>query len=63
MTSERVASGAPYIQTDDVRSLYEAVKARGDVTVVHALHRQPYGQIEFEIRDPNGCVLAFAERN
>ena len=52
-----------YIQTDDVKALYEGLKDRGDVVVVHPLHRQPYGQIEFEIRDPNGYVLVFAERS
>ena len=51
-----------YIQTDDVKALYEALKDRGDVTVVHPLHSQPYGQIEFEIQDPNGYILVFAER-
>ncbi len=51
-----------YIQTDDVKGLYAALKDRGDVIVVHPLHTQPYGQIEFEIQDPNGYILVFAER-
>lgn len=51
-----------YIRTDDVKRLYETLKDRDDVTVVHPLHRQPYGQIEFEIQDPNGYILVFAER-
>ena len=50
-----------YLQTDDVRALYEALTARPDVTVIQPLHRQPYRQTEFEIRDPNGYVLVFAE--
>ncbi|HSE52947.1 MAG TPA: VOC family protein [Gemmatimonadales bacterium] len=50
-----------YLHTEDVRALYEAVKARPDVTVIQPLHRQPYRQTEFEIRDPNGYVLVFAE--
>ena len=50
-----------YLHTKDVAGLYEALKARPDVTVIQSLHRQPYRQTEFEIRDPNGYVLVFAE--
>ncbi|MGH7608136.1 MAG: VOC family protein [Gemmatimonadales bacterium] len=50
-----------YLRTDGVRGLYEALKERADVTVLQPLHRQPYGQTEFEIRDPNGYALVFAE--
>ncbi len=50
-----------YLDTERVRELYEMLKELPDVTVVQPLHRQPYGQIEFEIRDPNGYVLVFAE--
>lgn len=50
-----------YLQTEGVRALYDALKSRADVTVVQPLHRQPYRQTEFEIRDPNGYVLVFAE--
>src|SRR5262245_15964618 len=52
-----------YIQSEGVRALYDSLKDRPDVTVVQRLHRQPYGQTEFEIRDPNGYVLVFAERD
>jgi len=52
-----------YIQTAGVRALYDSLKGRADVTLVHRLHHQPYGQTEFEIRDPNGYVLVFAERD
>jgi uncharacterized glyoxalase superfamily protein PhnB len=51
-----------YIRTGGVRGLYERLKGRADVTVLQPLHRQPYGETEFEIRDPNGYVLVFAER-
>ena len=37
-------------------------RSRADVTVVQPLQRQSYGETEFEIRDPNGYVLVFAER-
>lgn len=50
-----------YLQTEGVRALYDALKNRADVTVIQPLHRQPYRQTEFEIRDPNGYVLVFAE--
>jgi len=51
-----------YIRTQGVEALYETLRSRPDVTVIHPLHRQPYGETEFEIRDPNGYVLVFAER-
>ena len=50
-----------YLRTEGVRALYEALTARRDVMVIQPLHRQPYRQTEFEIRDPNGYVLVFAE--
>jgi uncharacterized glyoxalase superfamily protein PhnB len=50
-----------YLQTEGVHALYEVLRARPDVTVIQPLHRQPYRQTEFEIRDPNGYVLVFAE--
>jgi uncharacterized glyoxalase superfamily protein PhnB len=50
-----------YLHTEDVRALYHAVRARPDVTLIQPLHRQPYRQTEFEVRDPNGYVLVFAE--
>ena len=50
-----------YLQTDDVRSLFEAVSGHPDVVVVEPLVHQDYGQTEFVVRDPNGYVLVFAE--
>jgi len=50
-----------YLHTEGVHALYEALKDRAVVTVIQPLHRQPYRQTEFEIRDPNGYVLVFAE--
>jgi len=38
-----------------------ALRGLADVTIIQPLHLQPYGQNEFEIRDPNGYVLVFAE--
>ena len=48
-----------YIRMQGVKALYEAV--RNDVTIVQPLRQQPYGNWEFEVRDPNGYVLVFSE--
>jgi hypothetical protein len=50
-----------YLHTQGVVNLYEALKQREDVVVIQPLRHQPYRQTEFEIRDPNGYVLVFAE--
>ena len=51
-----------YVTTERVGELFEAVSLLSDVTVLEPLHRQPYGQTEFVIRDPNGYTLVFAEQ-
>ena len=51
-----------YVQMEGVREFFDAVSKLGDVTMVERLKRQPYGQIEFAIKDPNGYVLVFAQR-
>ncbi len=48
-----------YIRTEGVQDLYESV--REEATIVQPLRRQPYGAWEFEVKDPNGYVLVFAE--
>jgi len=50
-----------YLRTQGIHALYDALRGLADVTVVQPLHRQPYGETEFEIQDPNGYVLVFAE--
>jgi hypothetical protein len=50
-----------YLRMQGVRELFEAVSTRPDVDVREPLCRQPYGQTEFAIRDPNGYTLVFAE--
>jgi catechol 2,3-dioxygenase-like lactoylglutathione lyase family enzyme len=50
-----------YLQTDDVRTLFQALSSFPDVTILDKLGHQDYGQTEFVIRDPNGYVLVFAE--
>jgi uncharacterized glyoxalase superfamily protein PhnB len=46
-----------YIRTDGVRAFYETVADQSFVTM--RLKKQPYGDWEFEVRDPNGYILVF----
>ena len=48
-----------YITVEGLRDLYESV--REESTIVQPLRQQPYGIWEFEVKDPNGYVLVFAE--
>ena len=48
-----------YLRVEGVRDLYEEV--REQVTIVQPLRRQPYGNWEFEVQDPNGYILVFSE--
>ena len=48
-----------YIRIEGVQDLFESVK--DEVTIVKPLQRQPYGNWEFEVRDPNGYLLVFSE--
>lgn len=49
-----------YIRVSDVRELYERVKDK--VAIRRPPCPMPYGELEFELRDPNGYVLVFAEQ-
>src|SRR5688500_3249428 len=46
-----------YLRTDGVHALYQTVE--GEPFVLMPLTQQPYGDWEFEVRDPNGYVLVF----
>jgi len=48
-----------YLRVEGVRDLYEEV--REALTIVQPLRRQPYGNWEFEVKDPNGYILVFSE--
>ena len=48
-----------YIRVEGVQDLFESVK--DEATIVQPLRRQPYGNWEFEVRDPNGYLLVFSE--
>ena len=46
-----------YFRTNGVTELYESMK--GKSFVKSPLTRRPYGDLEFEVRDPNGYLLVF----
>jgi catechol 2,3-dioxygenase-like lactoylglutathione lyase family enzyme len=46
-----------YVRMRGVAALYATVEGRDFVRMT--LRRQPYGDWEFEVRDPNGYVVAF----
>jgi uncharacterized glyoxalase superfamily protein PhnB len=46
-----------YFRTQGVTALYETVKDKS--SVVMPLTQRPYGDLEFEVRDPNGYLLVF----
>ena len=46
-----------YIRMSGVAALYRTVEGRAFVKM--PLTKQPYGDWEFEVRDPNGYVLVF----
>ncbi len=46
-----------YVRVHGVQALYDSVQ--GEPFIQMPLKRQPYGDWEFEVRDPNGYVLVF----
>lgn len=46
-----------YIRMEGVRAFYEVVRDQPFIKM--PLKKQPYGDWEFEVRDPNGYVLVF----
>jgi catechol 2,3-dioxygenase-like lactoylglutathione lyase family enzyme len=48
-----------YIRMEGVKDFYEAIKDKVEIKL--PLRKQPYGDWEFEVRDPNGYVLVFSE--
>jgi len=49
-----------YIEMQGLQELYG--KMEGRTRIVQELHETFYGMREFSMRDPNGYILAFAER-
>ena len=48
-----------YIRMEGVKDFYESIKDK--VEIVLPLRKQPYGDWEFEVKDPNGYILVFSE--
>jgi len=48
-----------YIRMEGVKDFYELIKEK--VEILLPLRQQPYGDWEFEVKDPNGYVLVFSE--
>jgi uncharacterized glyoxalase superfamily protein PhnB len=48
-----------YIRMEGVKQFYESLKDK--VEIVLPLRQQPYGDWEFEVKDPNGYILVFSE--
>jgi uncharacterized glyoxalase superfamily protein PhnB len=48
-----------YIRMRGVKEFYESIKDK--VEILRPLQKQPYGDSEFEVKDPNGYVLVFSD--
>lgn len=49
-----------YIWVNEVKMLYDQFSAEG-VTVLRGLEQADYGNLEFEIEDPDGYILCFGQ--
>ena len=50
-----------YLRMAGVNELYEAVRDNAAIEIVETPNKQPYGDTEFVVRDPNGYLLVFSE--
>ncbi|MEO8034134.1 MAG: hypothetical protein ABI837_06845 [Acidobacteriota bacterium] len=48
-----------YITVSGIRELFERLQTR--MPIRKTLRQLPYGDWEFEVEDPNGCILVFSE--
>ena len=48
-----------YLRMEGVKEFYEAVKDKVEIKM--PLRKQPYGDWEFEVKDPSGYILVFSE--
>ena len=48
-----------YIRMKGVKAFYDEIREK--VEILMPLKKQPYGDWEFEVKDPNGYVLVFSE--
>jgi uncharacterized glyoxalase superfamily protein PhnB len=50
-----------YLRMEGVQALYDQVRQRPEVVLLEPIKRQPYGDTEFVVADPDGHVLVFSE--
>jgi uncharacterized glyoxalase superfamily protein PhnB len=50
-----------YLRMNGVTALFETLRHNAAIDVIEELHKQPYGDTEFVIRDPNGYLIVFSE--
>ncbi len=50
-----------YFRTEGVQAFYDQVRERPGVVLLERIRRQPYGDTEFVVADPDGHVLVFSE--
>ena len=48
-----------YIRMEGVKEFYAAIRDKVEIKL--SLRQQPYGDWEFEVKDPNGYILVFSE--
>jgi catechol 2,3-dioxygenase-like lactoylglutathione lyase family enzyme len=48
-----------YIRMEGVKEFYGSIKDKVEIKL--SLRKQPYGDWEFEVQDPNGYILVFSE--
>ena len=48
-----------YIRMEGVKEFHEAIKDKVEIRM--PIRKQPYGDWEFEVKDPNGYILVFSE--
>jgi uncharacterized glyoxalase superfamily protein PhnB len=48
-----------YIRMEGIKEFYESIKDQVEIKM--PLRKQPYGDWEFEVTDPNGYLLVFSE--
>ncbi|HZS48648.1 MAG TPA: VOC family protein [Blastocatellia bacterium] len=48
-----------YIRMTGVEQFYEELRSKVEIKL--PLTRRPYGDMEFEVKDPNGYILVFSE--
>jgi len=50
-----------YLRMTGVAALFESIRHNPAIEIAEPPHKQPYGDTEFVIRDPNGYLVVFSE--